>query len=216
MTDIFNHVFDLDAEYSAQSLYSRRLAFHNFTHVKRTLRFADAIIQSAAIKSSDINLKIIYYAVLFHDAGYIKDQKSLGFNDKESYAASLAEEYLSRRGLESNEITKVVLAIKATHAEADCKTLEEEIVRGADISGMAAPYPDFLNMSIAIKNEQEFFIGLEIDWAQWVLGSEANLSIYLNEKITCGNLFSNSSGPSLFTRRLTANINQLKGETAPS
>jgi len=177
-----------------------------------TLEFANKILSSHLIEHSAVNLETIYYALLFHDAGYIKNQQFLGYADKESYSAALAKKYLSGFGMPASDIYKITLAIKATHITAECRNLEEEIVRGADISGMAAPYDDFLKMSKAIKAEQEYLMGGGISWKNWVQGSEINLSPYLNEKISCGELFTKSNVPSLFNQRLGANIKQLKRE----
>ena len=212
MRDVFRKIHDEKAEISASNLYSKKLAFHNFFHVIETLKFANKIINSLLIELSTINLETIYYALLFHDAGYIEDQASMGYADKESYSAALAEEYLLGRGMPPAAISNVTLAIKATHINAICRNLEEEVVRGADISGMAAPYDDFLKMSKAIKAEQEYLIGAKIPWANWVRGSEVQLKPYLNEKISCGKLFAKSNEPSLFKQRLASNIEQLKQE----
>ena len=212
MKNVFRKIRDEKAEVSARKLYSKKLAFHNFFHVIETLKFANQIVNSLVTKLSTLNLETIYYALLFHDAGYIEDQDSLGYADKESYSAALAEEYLLGRGMPPAAISNVTLAIKATHINAICRNLEEEVVRGADISGMAAPYDDFLKMSKAIKAEQEYLIGAKISWANWVRGSEVQLKPYLNEKISCGKLFAKSNEPSLFKQRLASNIEQLKQE----
>ena len=212
MKDVFRKIRDEKAEISARNLYSKKLAFHNFFHVIETLKFANTIINSLAMKLSSISLETIYYALLFHDAGYVENQTCLGYSDKESYSAALAEEYLLGRGMPLAGVSKVTLAIKATHISAECRNLEEEVVRGADISGMAAPYNDFLKMSKAIKAEQEYLIGAKISWADWVRGSEVHLKPYLHEKISCGELFIKSNKPSLFNQRLTSNIKQLKQE----
>jgi HD superfamily phosphodiesterase len=99
MKDIFREIRDEKAEISASNLYSKKLAFHNFFHVIETLKFANRIINSLLIEPSTINVETIYYALLFHDAGYIEDQASMGYADKESYSAALAEEYLLGRGM---------------------------------------------------------------------------------------------------------------------
>ena len=212
MKNVFKKIRDEKAEVSARKLYSKKLAFHNFSHVIETLKFANEIVNSLVTKLSTINLETIYYALLFHDAGYVEDHTCLGYADKESYSAALAEEYLLGRGMSPVDVSKVTLAIKATHISAECRNLEEEVVRGADISGMAAPYNDFLEMSKAIRAEQEYLIGAKISWADWVRGSEVNLKPYLHEKISCGELFIKSNEPSLFNQRLTSNIKQLKQE----
>ena len=214
MKDVFRKIRNEKAEILAQNLYSKNLAFHNFFHVIETLKFANKILTSPIINLSTINLDTIYYALLFHDAGYVEDQELLGYVDKESYSAALAQKYLLGRGMPLADISKITLAIKATHIAGECRNLEEEIVRGADISGMAAPYDDFLKMSQAIKAEQEYLVGTKISWANWVRGSEVNLKPYLNEKITCGELFAKSNEPSLFNQRLASNIEQLKKEIA--
>jgi len=212
MKNVFRKIRDEKAEVSARKLYSKKLAFHNFFHVIETLKFANQIVHSLVTKLSTLNLETIYYALLFHDAGYIEDQTCLGYADKESYSATLAEEYLLGRGMSPVDVSKVTRAIKATHINAECRNLEEEVVRGADISGMAAPYNEFLEMSRAIRAEQEYLIGAKISWADWVRGSEVHLKPYLYEKISCGELFIKSNEPSLFNQRLTSNIKQLKQE----
>jgi predicted metal-dependent HD superfamily phosphohydrolase len=209
MESVFTKIRNLSLEKTAHKFYSDQLAFHNFTHVEATIRFADQIINFYENRNPPIDCEIVYCALLFHDAGYVDNHTSLQFKSKESYSASIAKTILSQYEIPKNRIEKICSAILSTEKFAYCHTREESIVRGADLTAMAALYPDFLKMSIKIKEEQEFFSQSQIPWANWVKGSAEMLSHYLKESITLGQIFTPINGSTLFKSRLLRNIRLL-------
>ena len=215
MASVFTKVRNLSLEKAAYKFYSDKLAFHNFTHIEKAIHFADEIINFCGHRKPPINREIVYCALLFHDAGYIEDHTALQFENKESYAASIAKQILAEHNMPKRQIEKVCAAILCTEKFAYCHTKEESIVRGADIAAMAAPYPEFLRMSVKIKQEQELFSKSTITWAHWVSGSAEILSHYLEESITLGRIFAPLGGSTLFKSSLQRNIRLLLLEPSP-
>jgi hypothetical protein len=217
MESAFTKIRNLSLEKAACKFYSDKLAFHNFTHVEETIGFAEEIINFYGDRNPPIDCEIVYCALLFHDAGYIEDHTALQFENKESYAASIAKTMLPQYKIPNSRIEKICSAILSTEKYAYCHTWEESIVRGADITPMAAPYPDFLRMSVKIKQEQELFSKSEIAWANWVKGSAEILSHYLKESVTLGQIFTPMAGSTPFKSNLRRNIRLLLLESsAPS
>ena len=214
MTSVFTKVRNLSLEKAAYKFYSDKLAFHNFTHIEKTIYFAEEIISYYGLRKPPIDCEIVYCALLFHDAGYIKDHTALQFEHKESYAASIAERILPRHNIPNRKIEKICAAILSTEKFAYCHTREESIVRGADITAMAAPYSEFLQMSVKIKQEQELFSKSTIAWDNWVNGSAEVLSHYLKESITLGRIFTPTGDGNLFKSSLQRNIRLLLLESA--
>ena len=74
---------DAALEERAASLYSDTLAYHNFEHIRETLAAAEVIIERCAAENIRIDSAVVYYALLFHDAGYAEDHVALGHRSKE-------------------------------------------------------------------------------------------------------------------------------------
>ena len=152
---------------SARNLYSDKLHYHNFSHILDVLDNAEKILKQCDIQNITYNKKIICHAVLFHDAGYIKDHRKKGYRDKESYSAFLAENVLSDSGESEEHVEEVIKAILCTRMDAVCNSNNDMIVRAADLLGLAAPYSQFKSKAIDLYKERELMSGKKITWEEY-------------------------------------------------
>lgn len=204
---------DPDLETEVAGLYSPELAYHNFQHVLDTLDAADEITQKCDDEGIRVDPGVVYYALLYHDAGFLDDHHALGFGTKEAYAADLAAASLARRGVARNTVDKVVAAILSTHKDASFVTAEQKAVRAADLSGLAADYERFRTNSENLKSEYELFHNKRLDWPQWVDNAGATIRFYLSQEIRLTAYFSDGEGPSRFHNAVRANLDRLIAET---
>lgn len=193
---------------SASNYYSDELHYHNFSHIKDTLNYAESILEECDSKKISYDKKVVCHGILFHDAGYNLNHSEKGFNSKESYAAVLAENALSAAGESQEHIEKVTRAILATHMSGECQTNDDAIVRAADLSGLAAPYSGFINKSIALFKEREYMSGEKISWDKYKNEASDIIHGFLKSEIKLDiDLF--SKGNSLFHEKVFGNLDKL-------
>lgn len=169
-------------EDKAEKLYTD-LPYHNFDHVMETLETAMEIVWECFSLGIKIDVQVIYYAMLFHDAGYNEDHKNKGFDKKEAYSAHLAEKDLKKYDFNEEFINKVKSCILGTHMDAVLKTKEEKIVRSADIFNISDEYNIFLDKNITLKKEQEDISGEEMSWEDWKDQTKEILDKYLSHEL---------------------------------
>ena len=212
MTNTIAELRSAELEQRARSLYSPQLPYHNFDPIEETLVSADRIVKRCQQENIRINIEVVYYALLFHDAGYQDDHIAKGHNTKEAYSAALADEVLMEFDVADRDRGKTVAAILATEKDANFITVEQKAVRAADLSGMADDYPDFLVKSLRLKREFEILNGNEISWPRWQTNSRDIINHYLTQDIRLTSYFYNESGESEFHARVRNNLKRLLAE----
>ncbi|MEQ8662418.1 MAG: hypothetical protein RLW62_16510 [Gammaproteobacteria bacterium] len=203
---------DAALEARVAALYDSRLPYHNFDHVQDTLRAAQAIVRHCTAEHIRIDGEVVYYALLLHDAGYQDDHRALGYRSKEAYSAALAETLLGEFGVSPAKVRKTVAAILATERDGEFITAEQKAVRAADLSGMAADYPEFLRKSLRLKREHELLHGAPVSWRAWQETSREVLEHYLTQEIRLTSYFHNAAGESAFHAAVRANLDRLLAE----
>ena len=199
-------------EAAARVLYSAALPYPNFDHIQDTLEAAEKVIERCREEHIRIDAEVVYYALLFHDAGYQDDHLARGYTTKERYSAALAEPILRRHGVNSVQVDKTLAAILATERDAVTVSAEQKAVRAADLSGLAADYPRFLESSLKLKREHELLFQRALSWDEWQTNSAAVLGHYLTQEIRLTSYFHDGSGESSFHKAVRDNLNRLLAE----
>ena len=170
-------------EKHAASLYSAHLPYHNFQHIHDVLRAGDLVLFECKKNGIDFNESVIYHAILFHDAGYHENHDTNGYDSKESYSASLAENILTDKDYSEKHILQVKQAIMSTQMHAQCKSTEEYIVRAADLYGLMAVYAEFREKSVALYHERQMLSGVNISWDEYKKQTYSIINHFLKYKI---------------------------------
>ena len=190
--------------------YYTNLPYHNFYHVLQTLNNADNIIQRVKKDGIKVDELVVKHAVLFHDSGYDKDPKKLGFDDKEEYSASIATKELSKLRYPKNHVDKVASCILATKRHGNFKTVEQKIVRAADLAGLMSDYRTFRENTLALKREYEFFTGKRVTeaiWKEQLKELRNTMNFYLSQDINLTAEHDDpKTGESIFHRNLKRNF----------
>jgi predicted metal-dependent HD superfamily phosphohydrolase len=205
-----------ELEARAAALYSDALPYHNFLHVRDTLRAAEIILGRCRAENIRADSDVVYYALLFHDARYHDDHVARGYRSKEAYSAALAAEALGDIGVAPAKIRKCTAAILATERDGTFVSAEQKAVRAADLSGMAAEYPEFLQHSLKLKREYELLHGAQLSWIDWQRISAEVLRHYLSQEIRLTSYFHNEWGESTFHARVRSNLERLMQEPLAS
>lgn len=203
---------DKQLEQTAAALYSDRLPYHNFRHALDAVESGHLIVRRCKSEHVRIDAAVVYYALLFHDAGYHQDHLHLGFPSKEAYSAELAAQALQDRGIARSTITRVRAAILSTRRSASFRTAEQKAVRAADLAALAADYPVFLDNTRRLWEEYQMLSGQHPSWQQWVEGAMNVIRYYLSQEIRLTSYFTADDGSSEFHRRVRANLDRLRRE----
>jgi predicted metal-dependent HD superfamily phosphohydrolase len=202
-------VRDEKLEKLAAQLYDPKLQYHNFDHIRFVLGEGDKIIAKCKKEGVKLDEAVIYYAILFHDAGFIENHIAKGFDSKEAYSADLAVKALEGNGIDAEMVQKVKQAIMATHVDAVCKSNEDKAVRAADLSGLAADYTFFKKNTIDLKHEFEMMSGRKVTWEEWKTMATERIELFLREGLYLTSDYYNDQGESRFHVNTRANIKKL-------
>ncbi len=203
---------DIEVERSAAELYSDSLPYHNFNHALTAVTEGMGIVLYCVSQGIRIDPRVVYYALLFHDAGYHEDHIEKGFESKESYSAHLAVTTLKKHRVRNHIIHKVEQAIRSTAALAEVFTTEQKVVRAADLSGLASDYTDFLANTERLKLEHEILTGKPVPWSDWVKHAASTISAYLKYGFDFEVFATNGNGTQRFSQRAYANLQRLLAE----
>lgn len=204
---------DKTLEKLAASLYSSRLPYHNFQHIRDVLIAGDVILLECKKNGIDFNESVIYHAILFHDAGYHEDHETNGYDSKESYSASLAENILNDEDYSEMHILQVKQAIMSTHMHGHCKSTEDQVVRAADLYGLMAAYADFREKSVALYHEGQMLRGENIGWDEYKKETCSIVNSFLKHKIKL-NIGLYQGEPDKFQQAAHKNLELLMEEQA--
>ena len=200
---------DEKLEKIAAQYYDDRLHYHNFSHVDYVMSSARRIIESCKREGVAVDEAVVYYALLFHDAGFIDDHIALGYKSKEAWSAEIAARELKSHGLQPDLISRVRECILATHVDSVCVTSEAKAVRAADLSGLADEYRVFKNNAIDLMAEYELMSGNTIGWNEWKVMATDIIELYLRQDLHLTSDYYNDKGESHFHVNTRRNIERL-------
>jgi predicted metal-dependent HD superfamily phosphohydrolase len=176
----FDRIRNAQLEQAVAELYSDQLPYHNFNHVLRTLAAGAVLVESCLKEGIPINGEVVYYALLFHDAGYYENHISKGFASKEEYSAHLAVQCLRAEAIPEATIKRVVAAILSTERDAPFTSNEEKAVRAADLAGLASDYKTFRSDVENLRQESEMLTGRKVAWDEWKTSTAETIRFYLS------------------------------------
>jgi len=198
----------------ASRYYNPKLPYHNFGHVVTVIRASELVLEKCRAQGIKVDEQVVYYALLFHDAGYDEDHTALGFDSKEAYSAVLAEQLLKEQGVDQNTLEKIKTAIMCTHMDAKCISVEDKIVRAADLSELAADYMVFKKNTLNLKKELEMYSNRKVSWDEWKQLAVNTVELFLREEMEVINDYYDGNGVSLFHKNARANLQTLLADAS--
>lgn len=191
---------------AAEELYDSSLPYHNFDHVLETIANSEIIIKNCEDEKITVDKKVVYYALLFHDAGYQENHLEKGFETKERYSAHLAHIALERIGESEKMVESVSKAILATQKNATFSTIEEKIVRASDLTGLADDYDTFRSNNEKLRQEVEILTGKKLSMDEWKNQTKDIVEFYLRQDIRLTSAHNNREGESVFHKATKRNL----------
>ena len=208
----FDGIRNAHIEQVAAELYSDQLPYHNFNHVLGTVAAGAVLVERCFKERVPINSEVVYYALLFHDAGYHESHVSKGFTSKEEYSAHLAVQCLRAEAIPEAIIKRVVAAILSTQRDAQFTSNEEKAVRAADLAGLASDYKTFRSNVEKLHQECELLTGRKVAWDEWKTSVKETISFYLSQEIRLTQPDSCVDNVALFYAQAKENLSRLLSE----
>lgn len=205
---------DNEIEKIASQYYDESLPYHNFDHARAVVKKGEQIVQKCREEDIAVDESVVYYALLFHDAGYHEDHFEKGFDSKEEYSAYLADSVLAKRGFNKELINKVKAAIMSTRSGGNCFSIEDKVVRAADLWGLAADYDVFKENTIRLKKEHEMMTGEQISWGKWKEMAINTVELFLEEEMDITSDYFDGDGNSKFHKDARKNLKTLKSDSS--
>jgi predicted metal-dependent HD superfamily phosphohydrolase len=188
------------------------LDYHNFEHALDVVYKCRGLVVKCRAYNVSVDERMLVLAALFHDAGYHNNHEEQGFESKEEYSADIAEQELSRLGLDEELIQAVKDCIIATHRNKPFETAEQKVLRAADLSGLAGSYEDFLANNRLLKKEQEYLQDRQIQDDEWKGVVKNLIEFYLSQDIQLTPEHNDEDGVSIFHKQAQENLDRFLAE----
>jgi predicted metal-dependent HD superfamily phosphohydrolase len=208
----FDGIRNAHLEQVAAELYSDQLPYHNFNHVLGTVAAGAVLVERCLKEGVPISGEVVYYALLFHDAGYHENHISKGFTSKEEYSAHLAVQCLRAEAIPEDTIKRVVAAILSTQRDTPFTSNEEKAVRAADLAGLASDYKTFRSNVEKLHQECEMLTGRKVAWDEWKTSVKETIRFYLSQEIRLTQPDSGVDNVAIFYAQANQNLSRLLSE----
>ena len=127
---------------------SANLFYHSIYHTIDVYHCSESIAKEEGVNESD--LKLLLVATIYHDAGYLKQNK-----DHEELSCEIAREYLPEFKYTKKEIDSICGIIRATKIPQTPKNHLEKIICDADLNYLGRT--DFFNIGEYLYKEMLAF-----------------------------------------------------------
>lgn len=198
----------------AKAAHDPNLPYHNFDHTLGTRNEAARLVALCKAHGLVVDEDVVEAAALLHDAGYADNIDLARFDSKEAYAVELASKILQFLGMPQQKIYKVTAAIMCTKVGVKPHTLEDKIVRRADLENVASSPENFIRNNLLVLEEYSALNGSKPSAEEWAAFSYAILSSYLNDDVLLGEFDRTKSGVSVFSEKAIKNVNLLLPENS--
>lgn len=191
------------------------LPYHNFQHAKETLWESMRLADVCEENGLTVNRKALVIGALFHDAGYFRNHNEEGFETKEEYSVFVMNAYASRYQLEGEGLELAESAIIATTRGSQVRTLEDKILRRADLMNIAGNYAeDFLSKTRLLHKEIETLSDKTVNIWDFAVEGIKILSDFLHDDLSFGEFDRINNRMSVFQFRAIENLKHLTQEIA--
>lgn len=179
-------------EYIFRDHVPEGFAYHNFHH---TISVVDSVYNLAANEGlSEEDTEILVLAAYLHDIGFSKDPEN-----HEEFSKAMARQFLEENNYPEDRITKVIECIDATRMDWKGKGKLCQMVKDADLSGLASP--DFEKTTEQLRKELVFRDKAIIDKQSWI---KENIEFLKNHH------YLSASGRDLYEEGKKANLQKLE------
>lgn len=133
--------------------------YHNLAHTQRVVEKVKELTEEGEFSDEDKHLLEI--GAWFHDTGFIKT-----IDGHEAESVSIAEAFLTDKGMSQAQIDEILDIIRATEMNAEPNTEKERIIRDADCSHVASKnYDEYASL---LRKEWELTLDKNYTKREWL------------------------------------------------
>ncbi len=142
---------------------AKHLSYHSVNHIKDVYSAAERLAKHEGVTGEDLTLLLT--AVLFHDSGFLMQQKG-----HEKISCDIAKEYLPQFEYNHDQIERICGMIMATSIPQTPHNLMEEIICDADLDYLGRD--DFFTIGNNLYAELQVYgmINSEDEWNNMQVG----------------------------------------------
>jgi len=188
--------------------------FHNIRHAYETRDAAVKLAKRAQEFGHTVDVHAVEHAALLHDAHYQIIPSMMGMPFREDVHMHFAYNALRMLGAPDPHAMRVARIILATNSMIEPQSIEEKIMRAADLSKLHGPYEQFLAGSWELHREGTLLAyGQQSPaFADFCRGQVAYLALYLWPSLDITPLAGGTRGQSRWHEGVLGNIFKLYRE----
>lgn len=185
--------------------------FHNLSHGIETRDAALTLVRRAQEHGQPVDTVAVEHAALLHDAHYQISPAMMGMPFREDVHMHFAYNTLRMLGAPDPHALRVARIILATNSMIEPQTIEEKIMRAADLSKLHGHYEEFVAGSERLHREGNLLAyGQEPrTFGDFCRGQVAYLALYLWPSLDLTPLAGGERGQSRWHEGVLVNIFQL-------
>jgi predicted metal-dependent HD superfamily phosphohydrolase len=188
--------------------------FHNIKHAYETRDAALLLARRAQAHGHTVDLPAVEHAALLHDAHYQISPAMMGMPFREDVHMHYAYNTLRMLGAPDPHALRVARIILATNSMIEPQSIEEKIMRAADLSKLHGSYEGFREGSERLHREGNLLsYGQEPkDFSEFCRGQISYLALYLWPSLDLTPFAGGDRGQSTWHEGVLGNIFRLYGE----
>lgn len=188
------------------------LPYHGLEHPQHVRERARILIERCRLHGIEIDqfsVKVIEAAALLHDALAAIPPQTLGFQSAEELAAHFTFHLLIRYGVDAPTALRTAETIFGSHALCEPISIEQKILRAADLWNVGGSYPAFAEETNQLYRESLNLTGEQGSFLTFIRGSYAYLQLYLWRMIELTPEAHDSQGRSTWHMKAISNLHTL-------
>lgn len=200
----------------SEKTYVKGAPFHDFEHHAVDVLWS-VMDMADTCEANDhlVSRRALVPASLQHDSGYYLDHSALNFDSKEALSKDIFLQNSPKYGLSKKETAIGAQAIMSTKVGIRPISLEDKILRRADLENVAGEYRIFRYRTRLLGKEALVLFGRQkSDSVSIAESSLAILSEYFSDSLALGDFDVVKGGRSQFELRAIANLKHLAKDIA--
>lgn len=158
---MIKNILDLTEDHVKALLSEGLTNDHRYHNLAHTLSVREAC-EILSIKSGipEDRREVLLLTALLHDTGFVRQ-----YLDHESASQDIAGEWLGKQGYPNDRLKEVLQLIDATRPEKPATSLEEKIIKDADLNNVGSD--GYLQVTDNLRHEWQVFLGKEQSEMEW-------------------------------------------------
>lgn len=189
--------------------------YHGILHPHEVWQRVQEIVARVEQGGIDVDEVALERATLLHDALGHLNPKVFGFQSAEELAAHFTYNFLIAQGCPEEEARKAERIVLATNPHYEPQTIEEKIIRAADLHGLGASYAEFRSGTDKLHREAAIRSGVVLPLNEFIDRQFGYLKLFVWPMLELTPDARDERGGSSWHTRTIANLARIAAEVQP-